>query len=407
MVHGALIDRLPNLRNLHVFASVAASGSVTRSADNLFRAQSAITRSVKALENELGVTLFERKARGMLLNEYGRVVQQRAIRIEQELMICCIELSTSRRAPPPTGLLHVLLNEQRLQSFVELTRHHHLGTVANLRGVSRTAISVSIRELEQHLQTKLFERSAKGLIPTDAGRIASFRVRRALGELRVVQQEIAAMQGSMEGTVTIGALPLARTVLLPRAIASLLEHHPHLRIRTVESPYETLVAQMLAGDVDFIIGALRPDRKHDELEVEPLFAEPIALVARSGHPLVQKRKLTQACLTQAQWALSRQGSPTRELLARAFSNMGLDEPKPLVETGDLALLRGLLLQTDIITAISPQQLRFEIDNGSLIVLDFNLGIPAREIGITVRKSSILSPVARLMHDEIRRQVGFL
>lgn len=402
-----MIDRLPNLRNLHVFASVAASGSVTRTADTLFRAQSAITRSVKALEDELGVVLFERKARGMLLNEYGRVVQQRAMRIEQELTSCCVELSTLRQAPPPTGPLHVLLNEQRLQSFVELTRHHHLGTVANLRGVTRTAISVSIRELEQHLQSKLFERSAKGLIPTEAGTILSFRVRRALGELRVVQQEISAMQGSMEGTVTIGALPLARTVLLPRAIASLLKNHPHLRIRTVESPYEALVAQMLAGDVDFIIGALRADRKHDELEVEPLFAERIALVARNGHPLVHKRKLTQANLTAAQWALSRQGSPTRELLAKAFCNMGLDEPKPLVETGDLALLRGLLLQTNIITAISPQQLRLEIDNGSLVILDFNLGIPAREIGITVRKSSVPSPVARLMYDEIRRQVEFL
>jgi LysR family transcriptional regulator of gallate degradation len=67
----------------------------------------------------------------------------------------------------------------------------------------------------------------------------------------------------------------------------------------------------------------------------------------------------------------------------------------------------LLMQTDIITAISPQQLRFEIDSGSLIVLDFKLDIPARKIGITIRKSSILSPVARLMYDEIRRQVEFL
>lgn len=402
-----MIDRLPNLRNLHVFVSVASSGSVTRSADNLFRAQSAITRSVKALEDELGVILFERKARGMLLNEFGRVVQRRAMRVEQELSICCAELSTLRRELPPAGLLHVLLNEQRLQAFVELTRHHHLGVVAGLRGVSRTAISVSIRELERHLQAKLFERSARGLVPTDAGRMVSFRVRRALGELRVVQQEVAAMQGSMEGTVTVGALPLARTVLLPRAIASLVEDHPHLRIRTVESPYETLVAQLLAGDVDFIIGALRPDRKHDELEVEPLFAEPIALVARSGHPLLHKRKLIRPDLTQAKWALSRQGSPTRELLTRALAALGLDEPRPLVETGDLALLRGLLLQTDMITAISPQQIRYEIDNGSLAILDFKLGIPAREIGITVRKNSIPSPVARLMHDEIRRQVGFI
>jgi LysR family transcriptional regulator of gallate degradation len=301
----------------------------------------------------------------------------------------------------------VLLNEQRLQSFVELARHHNLGTIAHLRGVSRAAISISIKELEQHLQTKLFERSAKGLIPTPDGKVVSFRVRRALGELRVVQQEIAAMQGSMEGMVTIGALPLARTVLLPRAIATLLQSYPHLRIRTIESPYETLVAQLLSGDIDFIIGALRSDLKSNELEVEPLFKDEITLVARSGHPLHRQRQITAEHLKAAQWVLSRQGSPARKLLSQALATMGLDDPEPLVETGDLALLRGLLLQTDIITAISPQQLQYEIENGSLAAIDFKLQIPARDIGITFRKSSNPSPVSRLFCDEVRRQARLL
>lgn len=398
-----LIERLPSLRNLHVFLCVAGAGSVTAGAERLFRAQSAVTRSIKSLEEELGVELFERRARGMLLTEVGRIVQLRARRVQDELLACCEELAVLRKGQASNTLMHVLLNEQRLQNFVELARHRHLASVANLRGLSRSTVSMQVRKLEQHLKLRLLERSANGLQPTDAGRILSFRARRALGELRIIRQEVSATLGTMAGTVTIGALPLARTDVLPMAIVALIRRHPHVRIRTLESPYETLVKQLLSGDLDFIVGALRHVRKGGELETESLFVEPISLVARCGHPLHRCNRPTKADLGRAQWVLSRQGSPSRDLLAHSFQKMGLAPPVPLVETGDLALLRGLLLHTDLITAISPRQLQYEIDNGSLARLDIALDFTLREIGFTYRRNSVASPIAVLMREEIRSQ----
>jgi LysR family transcriptional regulator of gallate degradation len=62
----------------------------------------------------------------------------------------------------------------------------------------------------------------------------------------------------LEGVVTVGALPLGRTLLLPMAIADVHRRHPHLRFRTLESPYEELTAGLLSGRIDFILGAVRP-----------------------------------------------------------------------------------------------------------------------------------------------------
>lgn len=396
-----MTHELVSLRNLHVFASVAATGSITRSADLLFRAQSAVTRSIHDLEQQLGVALFERKARGMLLNEFGRLVLKRTRRIEEELSAGQYELAMPSRQSSSALHLQVLMNERRLQTFVELTDHHHLATVAALRGVTRAAISASVHELESQLKARLFERSAKGLLPSDAGLRLAFRARRALSELRVVPQDIAAMQGTMEGTVTIGALPLARTVLLPQAIASLVSQHPRLRIRTIESPYEMLVSQLLAGDLDFIIGALRTITDDDDLQTESLFVEPISIIARKAHPLAQKRRITARDLSKASWALSRQGSPTRDLIAHSLAKMQLNVPSPMVETGDLAILRGLLLHSDMITAISPQQMRYEIDNGSLVVLNYRLEFTNRDIGMTTRRGNMASPGADLLFQKIR------
>ena len=79
-----------NLRHLQAFAAVAAHGSVTRAAESLFRVASAITRAVAELEESLGTPLFERKARGMLLNAFGEAVQARR--------------SASRMNSPPPAL---------------------------------------------------------------------------------------------------------------------------------------------------------------------------------------------------------------------------------------------------------------------------------------------------------------
>jgi hypothetical protein len=57
---------------------------------------------------------------------------------------------------------------------------------------------------------------------------------------------------------------------------------------------------------------------------------------------------------------SRQGSRAREFLERVFTDARQLPPAPAVETGDLAVLRALLLESDMLTAISPHQLRYEI-----------------------------------------------
>ena len=80
-------------------------------------------------------------------------------------------------------------------------------------------------------------------------------------------------------------------------------------------------------------------------------------------------------------------------------------PVPAVETGDLAVLRGLLLESDMVTAISAHQLRYEIRDGSLAVLAFPLEQTRRDIGLTQRIGCFPSPGARALMEEIRRVVA--
>ena len=129
------------------------------------------------------------------------------------------------------------------------------------------------------------------------------------------------------------------------------------------------------------------------------------MIARAGHPLARAARIDFDALRQASWVLSRHGSPSRELLERFFSEAHQAPPVPSVETGDLAVLRGLLLESDMLTAISAHQLRYEIRDGSLVVLDFALDRTRREIGLTQRLNAFPSPGARALLEEIRAVVA--
>ena len=379
-----------NLRHLRAFSAVAAAGSIAGAADELYRVASGVTRSISELESGLGRPLFDRRPRGMALNSYGELVLARAHRIEREFEDARAQL-VARGGIGASADLHPLftsiLNGRRLAVVASLVEKRNMPAVAREFGITQPAISSALKDLEGGLGVALFDRKTRGLSPTPAGEIVAFHFKRVLAELNV------------------GALPLGRTQILPLAIASLVVRHAGLHVATVESPYDALAASLRSGDIDFILGALRSADEAKDLQQEALFEDRISVIARAGHPLARAARIDFDALRQARWALSRHGSPSRELLERFFSEARQAPPMPAVETGDLAVLRGLLLESDMLTAISAHQLRYEIRDRSLVVLNFPLDRTRREIGLTQRLGAFPSPGARALMQEIRAVVA--
>lgn len=397
-----------NLRHLRALSAVASAGSIAGAAEGLFRVSSAVTRSIAELERALGRPLFERRARGMVLNTYGELALARARRIEQEFEAARAQLA-ARGGIGASADVHSLfasiLNGRRLAVVASLAEKRNMPAVAREFGITQPAVSATLKDLEVGLGVPLFERGARGLLPTLAGEIVAFYFKRVLAELRHIVPDIAAREGVLQGSVNVGALPLGRTQVLPLAVASLLARHPRLHIATVESPYDALAASLRSGDIDFILGALRTGSEVKDLQQEALFEDRLSVITRAGHPLTRAARIDFDALRQATWVLSRQGAPSRVLLEQFFSAARQAPPVPAVETGDLAVLRGLLLESDMVTAISAHQLRYEIRDESLVVLDFPLEQTRRDIGVTQRIGCFPSPGARALIEEIRQVVA--
>ncbi|MEL0551757.1 LysR family transcriptional regulator [Raoultella lignicola] len=400
-------DKTINIMQLRFFCQVAQRGSVSRAADDLFRTQSAITRAIRDLEAALNVTLFERHYSGMVATEYGRCILPRALRAIEDLQAIPALMqklhprSTASGALPDSGWL---FNTRRLEIFLQLYHVNHTQTVASQLGITQPAVSAALKILEKGAGSALFRRTPEGVRPTPAADLLYPPISRALNELENIWSDLAARRGVLEGSVRIGALPLSRTQLLPAAISAFLARYPGIMVMTNESPYESLVSDMRAGHIDFIIGALRQDEDLPDLRCEALFEEDMLILLRNGHPLLRHPD-PQSQLATAQWVLPRSNAPARHLLEKAFLTLGLPLPQPTVETGDAAMVRGLLRDSDMLAAVSASQMRFEIDNGLLTVLPVSLPDTTRRIGLTFRAGSLPSPATQALLQFIQQHVA--
>src|SRR5213082_2147692 len=108
----------PELRHLRAFLAVADQGSANRAGSALFRAPSAVSRSIHKLEHELGVELFERRARGMLLTECGRALLVRARRVYAEMQRARTELAAlvEKGSVRNAAIFGMLTHERRVRA---------------------------------------------------------------------------------------------------------------------------------------------------------------------------------------------------------------------------------------------------------------------------------------------------
>lgn len=394
---------LPNLMQVRAFVRVAEAGSVSRASELLFRAQSVVTRAIAELETRLAVPLFERHANGMRMTDYGECILPRARRVLTELDGVPRLLGSGQAEPI------YLFQARRLEVFVKLCETRHMQTVARHFGLSQPAVSAALKVLEGGCGQALFERTPRGLQPTRASQEILFPVRRALNELRHIESDLSAMQGTLRGVVHVGALPLGRSRILPEAIVRFTAQHRHVRVITNESPFDLLATELRVGDVDFVLGALRPSDYASDLASEPLITEEMVLLARPGHPLL-KAGTTLSEVRDARWVLPRAGSPARVQLDSCFAAAGLGAPwvemnSAVVESGDLAVIRGLLLRSDMLAAVSAHQLAHEIASGELQRLPLALPGTARAIGLMQRAGCLQSPAAAALMAIIRQVIA--
>lgn len=379
-----MLPDFPNIRHLRAFSAAARLKSVNRAAREVHLSQPALTQAIAKLESEVGAPLFVRRSTGVYPTRVGEILQRRVDRALEQLAQAATAL---RRGPqdekwaPP---VERNLTATQVRALIAVTDAGSYTLAARTLGVAQPSLHRAARDLERLVGRPLFERAGHGVVATREGAELARMFKLATHEIEQAREEIRDDQGTVAARIAIGSMPLARTYLVPRAIATLLARYPGSRVRIADGSYDPLLAQLRSGAIDVMVGALRQPAPVEDVVETALFSDPLAVVVRKGHPLTGTRKPSIETLARQSWVLPAAGTPTRQHFERIFSEKGLAAPEPAVEASSLIAVRGLLLENDMATLISRHQVRYEASAGLLEAVKLDLGDTARPIGITTR-----------------------
>jgi DNA-binding transcriptional LysR family regulator len=225
--------------------------------------------------------------------------------------------------------------------------------------------------------------------PTRAALRLARQVHLAASELQQARAEVAATAGVERGETVIGAMPLARSRIIPQAVLRFCARQPLHRISILDGPYENMLELLQQGRADVLIGALREATPAEVIQ-EPLFEDPLALIVRAGHPLVEltgggRCAPSAEALMRFPWIAPRSGSPLRRQFDRLLREAPRAPPGAPIECNSLVAARELLLASDRIILLSEQQAHHELAAGELVALKHPAGQVVRQIGLTVRR----------------------
>ena len=378
------------LRALRAVAAVASAGSVSRAAQALHQSSAAITRAVQGAEQALGVTLFERGARGMVPTAAGEVLALRAARALQALQAAAQGLR-ARGAPPSVASLPRLVSDALLQALVARAAHPTEAAAASAVGLSQPALHQALRRLEHAAKTALYERTRLGARLNESGDWLLQQVKVALAEIRIGHEELARWRGLGESQVSIGALPMASDVLVPQAVAQVLVRRPELRIAVKDGTYESLIRLLRNADVDLLVGPLRGEGLAGDLVEEALYVDRFVAVVRRGHPALRGgRRASLRRLAPYPWIGPLPGTPAHAIFERLFSQAGLDRPAVTLRAHSTAVVRSVLLAGDHVALLSPLHVHAEVQAGLLAFASAPLPGSERTVGITQRRDALAS-----------------
>ena len=392
---------MPNLRHLVLFDEVVRRGSVSAAARAAHLSQPAVTQAVSHIEAVFGARLMRRSYSGVALSGAGRAA---AVRIERALQMLR-EALLAARTRSAAGVTEDLLNgitSTQLNALIGVVEAGAFARAARRAGRARAAVHRAARQLEKSLGTALFEVTSFGVRPTREAEKLALRTRLAFAEIAQGQAEVAAAEGTGSGSTTIGAMPLARSVLVARAVLEFAQTRPEHGISILDGPYESMLGALRRGGADVLVGALRDPVPSEDIVQEHLFEDPLAIVVGAGHPLAGGAAPTLAALARYPWIAPRRDSPLRRhfdaLIAR------LERPRPVapIECNSLVAARSMLLASDRVMLLSEHQIHHELETGQLVALAHPFGAVTRSIGLTVRRDWRPTEVQAQLVDGLRR-----
>lgn len=218
--------------------------------------------------------------------------------------------------------------------------------------MSQPAASRILAEIETTVGAPLFIRHPKGMTPTPIGEAFIRHARVILSGLDNLEQEVDGLRSGQLGEVRVGSVVGPVAGYLVPAIREVKDKLPGIEI-TVEVEHSApLVRGLEEGRFDFIIARLAPGNDARAFLMQPTRSEIISIIAREGHPMAGKQRISLKDLVDYEWVIQERDTPIRRDLDATFHRVCGATPANFINSSSLLVVLATLGRSDAIAPIS-------------------------------------------------------
>jgi DNA-binding transcriptional LysR family regulator len=283
------------------------------------------------------------------------------------------------------------LTLKQLRAVRAVARDRKIATAASRLGLTPSAVTLQIKEVERELGISLFDRTGDGVHPTHSGLAVVEAVRLIEARLQELSEDIDSIKGLRKGTLTLGVVSTAK-YFAPRLMASFMKLYPGITMKLMVGNRAEIVAALEMRSIDIALMG-RPPRG---LPVRAVVIgdHPLVIIAAPDHPLASKTGISKTRIAQEHFLVREAGSGTRTSLEFYFVDIPGQMDRPRTEMGSNETIKQAVMAGLGIAFLSSHTIELELELERLVVLDVE-GMPVHRQWFLVSRED--RPLSHALH----------
>jgi DNA-binding transcriptional LysR family regulator len=258
--------------------------------------------------------------------------------------------------------------DRRLQVFYTVAKQLSFTKAAEQLFMTQPAVTFQVKQLEDHFDTRLFDRTHGRIALTPAGRLVMDYAERVLKLTEEMDTRVAELTGAVAGSLLLGASTTIAEYILPKILGEFKAEHPEVQAHMTVANSETIVTRVADHALD--VGLIESRSYLPTLHNEVCCDDELVVICAPDHALANRKTVRAQDLSSLPWIRREPGSGTREFTDNYLRDCGVvpEDLRVTMELGSPEAMKGVVETGIAIAVLSRATVTKELELGSLVAV---------------------------------------
>lgn len=258
-----------------------------------------------------------------------------------------------------------------------------------------------LHDVEWIIGAPLFERHPRGMTPNALGADAINFANRIIAQLDIFRADLDIKREGGHGLLVVGAIMGSAPKFLAKAVTALKQEYPLLTVRILGETSDLLMDMLQRSEIEFAVGRFTSMMQHNYFAFEPLANEPLSIVVREDHPLLEDAPTMLEQLANQSWIMQPEATIARQLLEAEFAIRGMTTPENRVEVTSIFAALQLVRSSNSVALLSRSVVEDYLSTGLLRELPLQIDWKLSDFGLLTRRGEPLSSFAKTLAELLK------